>query len=71
VVIKSPGVPEHAPVLRMLKEQGRKVISEIEFGHLFFSGLTIAITGSNGKTTASGLLYHIIENSRKEGRLGR
>lgn len=36
VVVKSPGVPEHAPVLRMLKEKGRKVISEIEFGHSFF-----------------------------------
>ena len=70
VVIKSPGVPEHAPVLRMLKEKGRKVISEIEFGHLFFSGLTIAITGSNGKTTASGLLYHILKTAGLNVALG-
>lgn len=70
VVIKSPGVPEHAPVLRMLKDKGRKVISEIEFGHLFFSGLTIAITGSNGKTTASGLLYHILKTSGLNVALG-
>lgn len=70
VVIKSPGVPEHAPVLRMLKQNGRKVISEIEFGHLFFSGLTIAITGSNGKTTASGLLYHILKTGGLNVALG-
>jgi UDP-N-acetylmuramoylalanine--D-glutamate ligase len=70
VVIKSPGVPEHAPILRMLKERGRKVISEIEFGHLFFSGLTIAITGSNGKTTTSGLLYHLIQSSGRKVALG-
>ena len=44
VVVKSPGVPDHAPALRMLKEKGRKVISEIEFGYLFYSGLTIGIT---------------------------
>ncbi|MBK9735736.1 MAG: UDP-N-acetylmuramoyl-L-alanine--D-glutamate ligase [Saprospiraceae bacterium] len=70
VVVKSPGVPEHAPVLRMLKEKGRKVISEIEFGHLFFSGLTIAVTGSNGKTTTSGLLYHILKNAGLNVALG-
>jgi UDP-N-acetylmuramoylalanine--D-glutamate ligase len=70
VVVKSPGVPEHAPVLRMLKEKGYKVISEIEFGYLFFSGLTIAITGSNGKTTTSGLLYHILKKAGLNVALG-
>jgi len=70
VVVKSPGVPEHAPVLRMLKEKGRKVISEIEFGHSFFSGLTIAITGSNGKTTTSGLLYHVLKTAGLDVALG-
>lgn len=70
VVVKSPGVPEHAAVLRMLKEKGRKVISEIEFGSLFFSGLTIAITGSNGKTTTSGLLYHILKTAGLNVALG-
>jgi len=63
VVVKSPGVPGHAPVLRMLKENGRRIISEIEFGFIHFSGLTIGITGSNGKTTTSGLLYHVLKNS--------
>ena len=70
VVVKSPGVPEHAPILRMLKEKGRKVISEIEFGHLYYSGLTIAVTGSNGKTTTSGLLYHILKSAGKSVALG-
>ena len=70
VVVKSPGVPEHAPVLRMLKEKGRKVISEIEFGHSFFSGLTIAVTGSNGKTTTSGLLYHVLKTAGLNVALG-
>lgn len=70
VVVKSPGVPEHAPVLRMLKEKGRKVISEIEFGHSFFSGLTIAVTGSNGKTTTSGLLYHVLKTAGMDVALG-
>ena len=70
VVVKSPGVPEHAPVLHMLKEKGRKVISEIEFGHSFFSGLTIAVTGSNGKTTTSGLLYHVLKTAGLNVALG-
>ena len=70
VVVKSPGVPEHATVLRMLKEKGRKVISEIEFGHSFFSGLTIAVTGSNGKTTTSGLLYHVLKTAGLNVALG-
>jgi len=70
VVVKSPGVPDHAPVLRMLKEKGRKVISEIEFGHSFFSGLTIAVTGSNGKTTTSGLLYHVLKTAGLNVALG-
>jgi UDP-N-acetylmuramoylalanine--D-glutamate ligase len=70
VVVKSPGVPDHAPALRMLKENGRKVISEIEFGWLFYSGLTIGITGSNGKTTTSGLLYHMLHNAGMDVELG-
>jgi UDP-N-acetylmuramoylalanine--D-glutamate ligase len=70
VVVKSPGVPDHAPALRMLKEKGRKVISEIEFGSMFYSGFTIAITGSNGKTTTSGLFYHILKNAGFDVELG-
>lgn len=70
VVVKSPGVPDHVPALRMLKEKGRKVISEIEFGYLFYSGLTIGITGSNGKTTTSGLLYHVLHHAGLDVELG-
>ena len=61
LVIKSPGVPDDTPLLRSLYGGNRRVISEIEFGFMFYSGLTIAITGSNGKTTTAGLLYHVLK----------
>src|SRR5690606_22085044 len=70
VVVKSPGVPDHEPALRMLIEIGRKVFSEIEFGFMCYSGLTIAITGSNGKTTTSGLLYHMLHTAGLDVALG-
>lgn len=70
VVIKSPGVPEKAPLIRMLREKGHRIISEIELAHSLYSGLTIAITGSNGKTTTSGLLYHILHSAGRDVCLG-
>jgi UDP-N-acetylmuramoylalanine--D-glutamate ligase len=69
-VIKSPGVPDTALVLRSLKKEGLKVISEIEFGYSFYSGKLIAITGSNGKTTTSGLIYHVLKNAGKDVAIG-
>ncbi len=69
-VIKSPGVPDTAPVLRSLKKEGMKVISEIEFGYSFYSGKLIAITGSNGKTTTSGLIYHVMKNAGLDVEIG-
>ena len=69
-VIKSPGVPDTALVLRSLKKEGLKVISEIEFGYSFFSGKLIAITGSNGKTTTSGLIYHVLKNAGLDVEIG-
>ncbi|MDF1696344.1 MAG: UDP-N-acetylmuramoyl-L-alanine--D-glutamate ligase [Saprospiraceae bacterium] len=69
-VIKSPGVPDTAPVLRSLKKEGLKVISEIEFGYSFYSGKLIAITGSNGKTTTSGLIYHVLKNAGRDVEIG-
>ncbi len=69
-VIKSPGVPDTAPVLRSLKKEGLKVISEIEFGYSFYSGKLIAITGSNGKTTTSGLIYHVLKNTGLDVEIG-
>jgi UDP-N-acetylmuramoylalanine--D-glutamate ligase len=70
VIVKSPGVPEKAPLLVTLREHKKRVISEIEFGHLHYDGLTIAVTGSNGKTTTAGLLYHMIKTAGKDVALG-
>jgi UDP-N-acetylmuramoylalanine--D-glutamate ligase len=63
LVVKSPGIPETAPLIIQLKEKGIPVISEIEFGGRFTSAKTICITGSNGKTTTTLLLYHILKNA--------
>ena len=69
-VIKSPGIPDKTPVIQQLKEAGKRIISEIEFGALYYKGKTIAITGSNGKTTTSGLMYHVLKNARLDIALG-
>jgi UDP-N-acetylmuramoylalanine--D-glutamate ligase len=70
LVIKSPGVPSHAPVLETLRKSRVKIISEIEFGFLHCEAKVLAITGSNGKTTASGLLYHILKSDGKDVAIG-
>jgi len=65
VVMKSPGIPDKAPLVKKLLEKGVKVISEIEFAYPFTNAKTIGITGSNGKTTTTMLTYHLL----KEGGL--
>ena len=65
VVMKSPGIPDKAPIVKKLVEKGIPVISEIEFTDQFNKALTIGITGSNGKTTTTMLTYHLL----KEGGL--
>ena len=70
VVIKSPGVPSDCEPCRVLRDQGIEIISEIEFGSYFFKGKIIAITGSNGKTTTSGLIHHIMANAGLHTALG-
>lgn len=62
-VIKSPGIPDSAPVVRKLIEMGIKIISEIEFAGRFTNSRMICITGSNGKTTTTTLIYHILRNA--------
>jgi len=69
-VIKSPGVPDTAPILRSLNKEGLRGVSEIEFGYSFYSGQLIAITGSNGKTTTSGLIYHILKTAGLDVEIG-
>ncbi len=62
-VIKSPGIPDKAPLIIALKEKGIQVISEIEFAARYTNAKMICITGSNGKTTTTLLTYHIMKNA--------
>jgi UDP-N-acetylmuramoylalanine--D-glutamate ligase len=65
VVMKSPGIPDKAPIVKKLHEKGIAVISEIEFAAPFTNATLVGITGSNGKTTTTMLTYHLL----KEGGL--
>ena len=62
-VIKSPGIPEKAPIIKKLREKGIPVISEIEFAGRYTDAKIVGITGSNGKTTTTSLTYHILKNA--------
>ncbi|UOX34337.1 UDP-N-acetylmuramoyl-L-alanine--D-glutamate ligase [Flavobacterium sediminilitoris] len=61
VVMKSPGIPEKVPIVKKLLELKIPVISEIEFASQFTTATTIGITGSNGKTTTTMLVYHLLK----------
>ena len=60
-VIKSPGIPTTAPMVQKISERGISVISEIEFAGRYDSARKICITGSNGKTTTTSLIYHLLK----------
>ena len=62
VVMKSPGIPEKTPIVKKLFGKEIPVISEIEFAAPFTNATTIGITGSNGKTTTTMLLYHLLKS---------
>lgn len=62
-VVKSPGIPPKAPIVKALVEKGISVISEIEFAKRYTAAKTICITGSNGKSTTSMLTYHILKKA--------
>lgn len=62
-VVKSPGIPDKAPIIRKLKEKGTPIISEIEFAGRYTDAKMICITGSNGKTTTTLLTYHILQEA--------
>jgi UDP-N-acetylmuramoylalanine--D-glutamate ligase len=62
VVMKSPGIPDKAPIVKKLVEKGIPVISEIEFAAPFTKAITIGVTGSNGKTTTTMLAYHLLKS---------
>jgi len=63
LVMKSPGIPEKAPIVKKLIEKEIPVISEIEFAVQFTDATTIGITGSNGKTTTTLLTYHLLKEA--------
>lgn len=62
-VVKSPGIPDTAPMIQKVKAAGIPVISEIEFAGRYTNAKTICITGSNGKTTTTSLIYHILQKA--------
>lgn len=62
-VIKSPGIPNEAPLIVKLREKGTPIISEIEFAGRYTDAKMICITGSNGKTTTTSLIYHIFKRA--------
>ena len=70
LVIKSPGIPETAPLIVRLREQGTPVISEIEFAGYYDTARKICITGSNGKTTTTSLIYYLLKNAGLDVGLG-
>jgi UDP-N-acetylmuramoylalanine--D-glutamate ligase len=63
VVMKSPGIPDKAPIVKKLHEKKIQVISEIEFAAVFTNATLIGITGSNGKTTTTMLTYHLLKSA--------
>ncbi|MBQ3998015.1 MAG: UDP-N-acetylmuramoyl-L-alanine--D-glutamate ligase [Paludibacteraceae bacterium] len=62
-VVKSPGIPTTAPLIQKLQAQGTPIISEIEFAARYTHAKMICITGSNGKTTTTSLIYYILRNA--------
>ena len=70
-VVKSPGIPEKAAVVQALREQGTPIISEMEFAARYMGkARTICITGSNGKTTTTSLIYKIMRDAGMNVALG-
>ena len=74
-IIKSPGIPKEAPMIQKLMKQGTHIISEIEFAGRYTHSKMICITGSNGKTTTTSLIYHIFKKAGYDaglaGNIGR
>lgn len=62
-VVKSPGIPSAAPLVVKLRDQGTSVISEIEFAGRYDTAKKICVTGSNGKTTTTSLIYYLLRNA--------
>lgn len=69
-IVKSPGIPEKAPVIKEIRKAGIEILSEIEFGYRFTEAKIIAITGSNGKTTTTSLIWHLMKEAGYDVGLG-
>ncbi len=74
VVMKSPGIPDTAPLVKSIVKRGIAVVSEIEFASAYTKATTIGITGANGKTTTTMMLFHILKkagfNVEEAGNIG-
>lgn len=74
-VVKSPGIPDTAPLVQKLILQGTPILSELEFAARYSSGKFICISGSNGKTTTTSLIYYIMKRAGLDvglaGNIGR
>ena len=62
-VIKSPGIPSTVPMIQKLEAKGTPILSEIEFAGRYDNAKKICITGSNGKTTTTSLIYYLLQNA--------
>lgn len=62
-IIKSPGIPDKAEVIKQAKAKSIEIIDELEFGFRYLTGKVIAITGTNGKTTTTLLTYHLLQSA--------
>lgn len=69
-VVKSPGIPSTVPIVRKIEDKGIHIISEIEFAGRYDSAKKICITGSNGKTTTTSLIYHLLKEAGLDAGLG-
>ena len=63
LVMKSPGIPDEVSIVQSIREAGIKIVSEIEFASHFTKAKIIGITGSNGKTTTTLLIHHILKQA--------
>ena len=66
MIVKNPGIPYHNTVIRQAEQKGIPIWTEIELSYLVSEAPIIAITGSNGKTTTTTLLYHILNIGGKK-----
>ena len=75
IIIKSPGIPDSSMIIQLIRKKGIKIISEIEFAGQYTTAKKICITGSNGKTTTTSLIHHMMRkagmNAGIAGNIGR